>query len=47
MPQRTDRTAVHFVPGYGYTGSGNGESAGTYDKNMSLRIAGDSSADLS
>lgn len=44
-PNGADGT--HFIAGYGFTGSGNAESTGTYGKEMSLRMAGDSSADLS
>lgn len=35
-----------FILGYGQLGSGDGDSADTYDKNMSLRMAGDSSAEV-
>lgn len=36
----------NFTPGYGYLGNSNGQSADNFDKNMSLRMAGDSSAEL-
>lgn len=34
----------NFAPGY-YLGNSNGQSADSFDKNMSLRMAGDSSAE--
>ncbi len=37
---------TNFIPGYGSLGTGNGESAGTLDANLTLRRQGDSSAEV-